>query len=163
MALPTASDGKVVSIRYTLKNDAGEVLDHNDADPLPYLHGTGQIVPGLEDAIAGRAAGDVFDVVIEPADAYGLGDGVAFDVPRNAFPEGAELELGLQVVGSDDEGQPTPFWIAGFTDEGVTLDPNHPLAGQRLHFHIELVEVRDPTTEELAHGHAHGPGGHHDH
>lgn len=163
MSLPTASDGKVVGIKYTLKNDAGEVIDHNDSDPLPYLHGVGQIVPGLEQALTGRTAGEVVDAVIEPADAYGVGGLPSFDVPRSAFPEGAELELGLQVVGQDDQGHPVPYWIAGFTDESVTLDPNHPLAGQRLHFHVEIVSVRDATTEELAHGHAHGPGGAHDH
>ncbi len=153
---------KVVSLNYTLKNAAGEVLDSSVGQaPLNYIHGTQQIVPGLERELTGLEAGNARDVVVKPEDGYGARDpeGV-FGVPRAAFPPDAHLEVGQSFIGEDDEGQSVPVRVIELTAEQVMVDANHPLAGETLYFHVEVVEVRDATAEELAHGHAHGEDGH---
>jgi len=167
MSTLTAAAGHVVSFHYTLKDDAGEVLDSSDGDePLDYLHGEGGIVPGLEAALTGKKAGDKFDVTIPPAEGYGEVEGPGpRPIPRSAFPEDMELEEGTQLFiaaeGSDED--PTPVWVVEIDDEQVLLDTNHPLAGETLHFSIEVVGVRAATPEEISHGHPHGPDGHHHH
>lgn len=156
------AEKKVVTIDYTLKNQAGEVLDTSSGgDPLLYIHGASQIVPGLERALTGLAAGQSADVVVEPADGYGARDpeGV-FGVPRNAFPAEAQLEVGQSFVGEDEEGQAVPVRVVEVREDVVVVDANHPLAGEKLFFHVDIRDVRDATLEELMHGHAHGPGGH---
>jgi len=156
------AEKKVVTIDYTLKNAVGEVLDTSSGgDPLLYIHGASQIVPGLERALTGLSAGQSTDVVVEPADGYGARDpeGV-FGVPRNAFPAEAKLEVGMSFVGEDEEGQAVPVRVVEVRDDVVIVDANHPLAGEKLFFHVDIRDVRDATLEELMHGHAHGPGGH---
>ena len=130
----------VASFHYTLTDDAGVVIDSSQgAEPLTYLHGVGGIVPGLEKAMEGRSAGDRFDVVVAPEDGYGTPNEMLVQtVPREAFQ-------GVDVI----------------EDGMVTVDGNHPLAGQTLHFAIEVVDVRDASVEEVVHGHVHGAGGHH--
>ena len=155
----------VVRIDYTLKNAAGEVLDTSDGgEPLEYIHGAHQIVPGLEKELIGLAAGEAKDVVVQPEEGYGQPDpqGI-FGVPRAAFPPGAELSVGESFLGEDDQGGQVPVRVIEVKEDMIVVDANHPLAGETLYFHVEVREVRDATLEELMHGHAHGPGGHHEH
>src|ERR1041385_8994911 len=133
------ADKKVVPIDYTLKNDGGDILDSSEGEPLAYLHGVGQIVPGLEKALAGLKVGDAKDVVVEAAEGYGDRDpeGV-FGIPRSAFPAEVELEVGASFVGEDDEGNSLPVRVIKLDGETVVVDANHPLAGERLHFHVDV-------------------------
>jgi FKBP-type peptidyl-prolyl cis-trans isomerase SlyD len=159
------ADKMVVSLHYTLKNAAGEVLDSSEgAEPLSYIHGASQIVPGLERELAGLKAGESKDVVVRPEDGYGVPDpqGI-FGVPRAAFPPEAKLEVGESFVGEDDEGQAVPVRVIEVRPDMIMVDANHPLAGETLYFHVDVRDVREATAEELQHGHAHGPGGHHHH
>lgn len=159
------SDNKVVLIDYTLRIDSGEVVDSSEGqEPLAYLHGVGQIVPGLERALSGLTVGDVKDVVVEPADGYGDRDpdGV-FGIPKTAFPDTAQLEVGASFVGEDEEGNSLPVRVVALDGDSVTVDANHPLAGERLSFHVTIKEIRDATAEELEHGHPHEGDGHHHH
>lgn len=153
---------KVVTLSYTLRDDDGEVIDESrESSPLLYLHGAQNIVPGLEEQLEGVAEGESIKATVPPEKGYGPRIGQAQDVPRNLFPEGAELAAGMQVVGHDDEGRQVPFFITGFTETTVTIDPNHPLAGETLHFEVTVEALRDATDEEIEHGHPHSPGGHH--
>lgn len=157
-------DGSVALFHYTLKNDAGEVLDTSSGkDPMAYLHGAGNIVPGLEKRLQGCAAGDRFDVRIPPVDAYGERSQELQEVPREAFPQGVDLHKGMMFQAQTQDGDVVPLWIHAVETEVVVVDPNHPLAGVALNFSVEVLEVRAATEEELHHGHVHGPGGHHHH
>ena len=151
----------VVSIDYTLTNDAGEVLDTSSADdPLSYLHGTGQIVAGLERALEGRATGETVHVRLPPAEAYGEHDAGLVHTARRAQFGGDTPEVGLQVRAEGPDGDEV-LTIVAVDGDVVTLDGNHPLAGMPLTFDVTVVDVRAATPEELQHGHAHGDGGHH--
>lgn len=153
----TIASGSAVSIHYTLTNDAGETLDSSaGSSPLEYLHGAGNIVPGLERALEGKSAGDQVAVRVPPEDGYGEPSGIpASPVPRSSFPEGADLQPGMAVRAETDDG-PMMLWLKDVTDEAVTLSPDHPLAGVALNFSVEVVSVRDATEEEKAHGHVQG-------
>jgi len=157
---------KVVTFEYTLKNSDGEVIETSDGgEPHTYLHGAQEIIPGLERAMEGLSAGDERDVVVEPADAYGEHEeeGV-FAVPRAAFPGDVKVAVGDTLMGEDDEGNPVPVHVVELREDAIIVDANHPLAGERLHYHIAVRDVRDATAEELEHGHSHGPGDeHHEH
>jgi FKBP-type peptidyl-prolyl cis-trans isomerase SlyD len=156
------ADKKVVRIDYTLKNQAGEVLDSSEGQlPLTYLHGSGEIVPGLERALAGLGIGDAKDVVVPPDEAYGPVDpeGI-FGVPRDAFPPDAVLEVGASFFGEDEEGHAVPVRVVEVKPDSIVVDANHPLAGQTLYYHVDVRDVRDATLEELTHGHSHGDDGH---
>jgi FKBP-type peptidyl-prolyl cis-trans isomerase SlyD len=158
--------GSVVSIDYKLHLGDGQVIDASGpGDPLVYLHGEGQIVPGLEQALEGLRTGDVRKVVVPPADGYGDADpGGLQEVPRTAFPPDLQPEVGQELVAQGPQGEPVPFVVREVRLETVLIDLNHPLAGKTLHFDVTVTEVRGPTAEELEHGHAHGPDGHgHDH
>jgi FKBP-type peptidyl-prolyl cis-trans isomerase SlyD len=153
------ADKKVVTIHYSLKNAAGEQLDSSqDGEPMAYLHGALNIVPGLESALDGKTVGTALDVVVAPKDGYGERGPEPFPVGLDAFPEDMELAKGLQFVAEQD-GEMIPFWIDRVEETQVFIDPNHPLAGVELHFQVEVVAIRDATEEELEHGHPHGPGG----
>jgi len=151
---------KVISFNYTLKNPQGEVIDASTEGPMSFLTGTGQIIPKLEDEIKGMLIGQKKNVKLSAADAYGENDPrMIMDVPKAdlahlQIEEGSFLQLNLgetlKVVR-----------VTKIGPETVTLDGNHPLAGQALEFDVELVNTRDATEDEVAHGHAHGPGGHH--
>ncbi len=157
------ADKTVVRIDYTLRNKGGEILDSSDGgEPLVYIHGASQIVPGLERELTGLAAGDAKDVVVQPEDGYGVPDpqGI-FGIPRTAFPPEATIEVGQAFVGEDDEGQAVPVRVIEVREDSIVVDANHPLAGETLYFHVDIRDVRDATLEELQHGHAHGPGAHH--
>ena len=145
-----------VWLQYKLRNDAGEVLDESEAqDPLIYIHGQGDIVPGLEKALAGKTAGDKFKVTVPPDEGYGPRlESRVQNVPRDAFDDDAEIVPGMQfqAQGPDGDSIVTVVEVAG---DQVTIDGNHPLAGEQLHFEIEVVKVRAATPEELDHGHVH--------
>lgn len=153
----------VVTLHYTLKNDAGAVVDSSQGrEPLTYLHGHNNIVVGLEKGLTGKAAGDALTVVVEPAEGYGLRDpNSRRAVPREAFPEG--VAAGMQLFAEDGNGRAIPIWVLAVGDETVEIDLAHPLAGERLHFDIEIVELRDAKPAELQHGHPHGRTGEESH
>jgi FKBP-type peptidyl-prolyl cis-trans isomerase SlyD len=157
--------GTVVQLGYTLKDKKGEVLDQSDkADPFTYLHGGGQIVPGLETALEGLKAGDKKKVVVSPEEGYGKSNpGLKISVKRSQFPAGVELKKGMQFQ-ADAGGQGVVFTVAEIEGDEIHIDGNHPLADVELHFDVEVLHVRPATKEEMEHGHAHGPEGHgHDH
>ncbi len=163
-AIMRIAENKVVRLDYTLRNKGGDVLDTSDgAEPLTYLHGFSQIVPGLEKELEGMEAGQGKDVVVTPEEGYGVPDpeGV-FSVPRSAFPEDAKLSVGDSFIGEDDEGQALPVRVVELKEDAVVVDANHPLAGETLFFHVDVREVRDATAEEIEHGHTHD-GDEHDH
>lgn len=158
-------DGTVVAIHYTLTNDVGEVLDSSSGHaPLTYLHGAGNIVPGLEAALAGLEAGATVRADVPPELGYGLRDGPEPQpFPRSQFPPG-QLEAGMRFFARGPDGEAFPVYVARADDQHVWIDFHHPLAGVTLHFDVEIVEVRTATAEEIEHGHPHGPDGHgHDH
>ncbi|MBI5431768.1 MAG: peptidylprolyl isomerase [Planctomycetes bacterium] len=158
----TVSDGVVVAIHYTLKNDAGETLDSSSGgDPLEYLHGAGNIVPGLESALTGKQLGEQLEVSVAPADGYGERDprGVQ-KVPRNSFPPGVDLQPGMAFLADGPDGEPVQVWISALEADRVVIDLNHPLAGVTLHFEVQISALRAATAEEIEHGHPHGPDGH---
>jgi FKBP-type peptidyl-prolyl cis-trans isomerase SlyD len=152
----------VVSIHYTLKGDAGEVIDSSvGGEPLAYLHGHGNLVPGLERELTGKSAGDKLQVKIPPADGYGEYDEKLVQrVPRRALKGVANVKIGMRLHAQTDHG-PKPVTVTRITGDMVTLDGNHPLAGKNLNFEVEIAAVRPATEEELSHGHVHGAGGHH--
>ena len=152
----------VASFHYTLTNDAGTVIDTSaDRAPLTYLHGAGNIVPGLEKEMNGRKPGDVFKVVVAPEEGYGMPNPMMIQVvPREAFQGVETLEVGMEFQAQTPQG-PMSVAIAKIDGDEVTVDGNHPLAGQTLHFAVEVTDVRDASLEELSHGHVHGEGGHH--
>jgi FKBP-type peptidyl-prolyl cis-trans isomerase SlyD len=153
---------KVVIIHYTLTNDAGEVIDSSaGGQPLAYLHGQGNIVAGLEKALEGRSAGEQLEVRVTAADGYGVRDpALVKRVPRRSFGSIGNIKPGMQFEAQLERGQRRVVTVTAVKGDMVTVDGNHPLAGQDLNFAVEIAEVRDATAEELAHGHVHGPGGH---
>lgn len=155
---------KVVTLDYTLTNPAGEQLDTSQGgEPLAYLHGIGQIIPGLERALDGHADGDALTIVIPPDEAYGARrDALVQAVPRKSFGNVPDIAPGMQFQANTQHG-PRIVTVTKVDGDEVTVDANHPLAGITLHFDVKIVGVRDATPEELAHGHVHGPGGHHHH
>lgn len=154
--------GNVVGIDYKLHLGDGEVVDASDpGEPLTYLHGEGQIVPGLEQALEGLSPGESKQVVVAPAEGYGDHDPRGLqEVPRNAFPPGFEPEPGMQLSAEGPQGEVVPFEVREVKPESIVIDLNHPLAGKTLHFDVTVREVREATDEERAHGHAHGAHGH---
>jgi FKBP-type peptidyl-prolyl cis-trans isomerase SlyD len=159
------ADGHVAVLAYTLKSETGEVLDSSTADdPLAYLHGADNIVPGLEAALAGKTVGFTGKVSVKPEDGYGERVDIPLQkVPRSAFPPGMEIAAGMQffVQGPNDEH--APIWIAKVDGDHVFIDQQHPLAGKTLHFEVEVLAVRKATANELSHGHPHGVDGHDHH
>ncbi len=157
--------GHVVAVDYSLHLGNGKVVDASEpGEPLTYLHGEGQIVPGLESALEGLDVGESRKVVVAPDQGYGAHDprGIQ-EVPRSVVPADLEFRPGLELTAEGEDGEPVPFTIREVKPESVVIDLNHPLAGETLHFDVTVREVRTATEEELEHGHAHGPGDHHDH
>lgn len=152
----------VVSIHYTLKDDEGETIDSSDGgEPLAYIHGHGNLVPGLERELTGKAAGDKLSVKVAPADGYGdYSKELVQQIPRRSLQGITHLKIGMQLQAQTPEG-PRAVTVTRMTGDLVTIDGNHPLAGKNLNFDIEIAAVRDATEEELSHGHVHGVGGHH--
>ena len=159
----TITQDKVASIEYTLKNDAGEVLDTSEGqEPLVYLHGAENIVPGLEEALEGKTVGDAISVTVSPEQGYGeRNEELIGVVPRAMFESEMPIEVGMTFQAETDQGIQV-VTVAGLTDDEVTVDGNNPLAGETLHFDVKVTEVRDATAEELEHGHVHSAGCHHE-
>lgn len=154
----TVDENKVVSINYTVRNEKGEVLDTSEnAEPLNYIHGTGSVIPGLEEAMTGRSKGESFSVEVEPDAGYGqYNEELVFTVGKDRFQQGVEgLEVGSQVQAQTADGGMQVLTVREVGDEEVTLDANHPLAGEKLHFDITVEEVREAEAEEIEHGHVH--------
>lgn len=153
---------RVVSLHYTLRDEQGTVIDTSSGrGTLTYLHGKGNIIPGLEAALAGRVAGDKLEVTVAPDKGYGARDERLVQIlPRTKFSGTGELTPGMQVRANGPQG-PRMMTIVRVDRDFVTVDGNHPLAGRTLHFSVEVEEVRKATHEEVSHGHVHGPGGHH--
>lgn len=151
----------IVSIAYTLTDaDSGEVLDQSTKEnPLKYLHGHGQLVPGVEKALEGKESGHTAEVTLEAADAYGDHDEErVLTVPKERF--GDELpEVGAVVQAATADGHAFRLRVTKVEGDQITMDGNHPLAGRKLTFALEVVEVRAATEQELSHGHAHCGGG----
>lgn len=157
--------GSVVGLDYKLHLGDGEIVDASEpGDPLTYLHGEGQIVPGLEQALEGMEAGQSKRVVVAPAEGYGEHDARGLQqVPRDAFPDGFDPKPGMELTAEGPNGEPVPFVVREVKGDTIVIDLNHPLAGRTLHFDVTVRDVRAATSEELEHGHAHGGDGHHHH
>lgn len=151
----------VVAFHYTLTNEAGEVLDSSEGrEPLTYLHGAGNIIPGLEKQLEGHAAGDKLQANVTPEEGYGeLQPQLVQEVSRESFQGVESIEPGMQFQAQTDGG-PLMVTVTKVEDDTVTVDGNHPLAGQSLNFDVEITEVREANQEEIEHGHVHGEGGH---
>ncbi len=150
---------KVVSIEYTLKDADGNVIDASNGNPLAYLHGHGQIIPGLEKTLEGKTAGEKLTVTVPAAEAYGERvDALIQDVPRELFQGVDNIEVGMRFEAQSAQGVHS-VEVTRVEGDTITVDGNHPLAGKDLTFDVEIVDIRDATPDELAHGHAHGPGG----
>ena len=156
------SEQKVVTMNYEVADDQGQLIDRSEeGGPLAYIHGNGQLIPGLETALEGRGKGDKVAVDVPPEQGYGERDeeGVQI-VARNQFDDSVEIEVGMQFEAEDDDEGHQIVTVAAVDGENITLDTNHPLAGKNLRFEVEILDVRDASAEELSHGHVHGPGGH---
>ena len=155
------TDKTAVSIHYTLTDNGGEQLDSSIGDaPLVYLHGTGNIIPGLEAALTGKKAGDKLSVTIQPEQAYGVIDPAMNQVVSRKMFEGMDIEIGMQFHADVNFGSGV-ITIAEINGDDITIDGNHPLAGEVLNFDVEIIDVRAATADELAHGHVHGHGCNH--
>ncbi|SMO34164.1 FKBP-type peptidyl-prolyl cis-trans isomerase [Solitalea koreensis] len=160
--METIKNGKVVGISYTLTNDKKDVLDQSQpGQPLEYLHGSYNIIPGLEKELEGLKIGDAKLVEVAPADGYGeFDESLVFAAPRQNFPSDAELEVGMQFQTMGD-GQPMVIRIIELDGDKVVVDGNHPLAGQTLFFDVKVESMREASESEVAHGHVHPDGGEH--
>lgn len=156
------ADNTVVTIDYTLKDDAGNILDSSSDGQFAYLHGANNIIPGLESALTGKSSGDQVDVTVSPAEGYGEhNDNMVQAVPRDMFDSEQEIQVGMQFHAQSPEGEMIVVTVTDIEGDDITVDGNHPLAGKNLNFDVKVVDVREATSEEIDHGHVHGPGGHH--
>jgi FKBP-type peptidyl-prolyl cis-trans isomerase SlyD len=157
----SVSLNKVVSIHYTLTNNQGTILDTSiGKEPLVYIHGMGHLIPGMEEGIHNRTVGDKLTLNISPEKGYGVRDErMVQEVPIASF-NGQDIKVGMQFEAGSGEER-FIITITAVNTETATIDGNHPLAGVELNFEVELLAIREATEEELAHGHVHGPGGHH--
>jgi FKBP-type peptidyl-prolyl cis-trans isomerase SlyD len=162
MSIESVKDGVVVSMEYSLHVD-GELLDTSDGQgPLQFLVGYGNVISGLESEMMGMKIGDSKQVVVQPEDGYGEFDDAAFmEVPRAQFPKDMQLEEGVELTVRDDEGHAQYARVETVGASTVTLNFNHPLAGAELHFNVKVIALREPSEEELEHGHVHEDGHHH--
>jgi len=154
---------KVVLMHYTLKNDVGDIIDSSDgSDPLPFLQGHGNIIPGLESALEGSKVGDKLDVSIKPEEGYGerMKDAIQ-EIPSSALKGVDEVKVGMQLQSQDQDGNAFLVNVTKIEDNKITVDANHPLAGETLHFSVSIESIRKAEAEELSHGHVHADGQHH--
>jgi FKBP-type peptidyl-prolyl cis-trans isomerase SlyD len=152
---------KVVIIDYTLTDTNGNILDASQGGEFAYLHGASNIIPGLENALSGKAAGDELTVTVAPAEGYGeRNDALKHTVGMDMFENTGDVKVGNQFQAQGNDGNMMIITITAVDDDQVTIDGNHPLAGEELNFQVKVIDVRDATEEEVNHGHVHGPGGH---
>lgn len=151
----------VVSIDYTLTDDQGTVIDSSEGrGPLAYLHGKNNIIPGLENALEGKGKGDSLQVKVSPEEGYGeRSDELTQDIPKQMFEGNDDIQVGMQFQTMTESG-PQVVTVTKVEEETVTVDGNHPLAGENLNFDVTIVDIREASAEELDHGHVHGPEGH---
>jgi FKBP-type peptidyl-prolyl cis-trans isomerase SlyD len=159
------ADGQVVIMQYTLRADDGEVLDESTPDdPMTYLHGADNIVPGLENALAGKAVGYNGKITVSPEDGYGEREDDEPDaIPRKAFPPDMEIEPGMTFMAEGPNNEHAPIWVIAVEGDKVIVDSQHPLSGKTLHFEVEILGIRPATEDEMQHGHPHGADGGHGH
>lgn len=152
-----------VFIHYKLTNTEGQVLDSSEGqEPMPYLHGADNIIPGLEKELEGKQKGDQITATIEPENAYGeIHPQLIQEVPREAFQGIETIEVGQRFNSEDQQGNPRTVVVEAVSDTTVTVNGNHPLAGQTLHFDVTIDDVRKATSDELEHGHVHTAGCNH--
>jgi FKBP-type peptidyl-prolyl cis-trans isomerase SlyD len=157
------SKDSVVSLEYRIHFGDGELVESTGpGEPIAFIQGKGQIVPGLERALEGLSAGDVCQVVLAPEDAYGNRDEAGVqEVPRSAFPRDLEPRAGMELSARNEHGDAIPYVIREVRPQTVVIDLNHPLAGKALHVDAKVLAVRPATPDELAHAHAHEPGSRH--
>ena len=150
-------DNVVVSIHYKLTNSAGDVLDSSEGkEPLSYLHGAGNLIPGLEKALVGKAAEASLEVTVAPEEGYGVvQEGLIQVVPLSAFQGVDTIEPGMSFEAQSADGRGQRVVVTDVTGDEVTIDANHPLAGVELNFDVQVVSVREASEEEISHGHAH--------
>ena len=154
----------IASFHYTLTDGSGKLLDSSEGqEPLAYLHGSGNIIPGLEKALLGKTVGDKLTVSVPAAEAYGLrDDAMVQELPSNMFEGIDKIEVGMEFHAETEHGLQV-VTVTKVDGDMVFIDGNHPLAGVDLTFDVEITEVRAASEEEMEHGHAHGAGGHHHH
>lgn len=154
----------VVTLHYTLKDNDGAVIDQSDDGSFLYMHGAMNIVPGLENALTGKKAGDEVAVKVSPEEGYGKKeDDRIQEVAKDMFEGTEDIKVGTQFHAQSPDGQAVVVTVVEVKDDVVVIDGNHALAGVELNFDVKIIEVREASEEEIAHGHAHGPDGHHHH
>ena len=149
----TINENKVVTFEYTLKNDSGDIIDSSTNNgPITYLHGSENIIPGLETELEGKMIGDKFHASIEPEDGYGIRyEELVQKIEKDRLSHLPKIEIGMQIQAYDEDGMQI-FTIVDISDNDVTLDGNHPLSGQKLHFDVEIIDMREATEEEIEFG-----------
>ena len=153
---------KVVTLHYTLTDNEGRVIDQSEDGSFAYLHGASNIIPGLENALSGKSAGEELSVAVSPEDAYGDRDeSMLQQVPKNMFEDTDQIAVGTQFHAQGPNGEMLVVTVMEVQEEHVLVDGNHPLAGVELNFDVKIIDVRDASEEEVEHGHVHGPEGHH--
>ena len=153
-------NNKVATLHYTLKDNEGNIIDQSEDGSFVYLHGALNIIPGLETALTGKAAGDELNVKVAPEEAYGVrSEEHMQEVPKEMFESDAEINVGMQFHAQGPNGEDLMVTIAEIKDDVIIVDGNHPLAGMELNFDVKIVEVREATDEEMEHGHVHVEGG----
>ena len=153
-------NNKVATLHYILKDNEGNILDQSDDGSFVYLHGALNIIPGLENALTGKAAGEELNVKVSPEDAYGVRTEEHIqEVPKEMFEEGADIQVGMQFHAQGPNGEMLVVTVSDVKDDTIIVDGNHPLAGMELNFDVKIVEVRDATDEEMEHGHVHSAEG----
>jgi len=155
-------DQKVVTLHYTLTDNDGRVIDKSEDGSFAYLHGSRNIIPGLENALEGKSAGEELSVSIIPEEAYGVRDeSMLQQIPKNMFEDTSQIAVGTQFQAQGPNGEMLVVSVMEVAEEHVVVDGNHPLAGIELNFDVKIIDVRDASEEEVEHGHVHGPEGHH--
>ena len=153
-------NNKVAILHYTLKDNEGNILDQSEDGSFIYLHGALNIIPGLENALTGKKAGEDLNVKVSPEEAYGVRNEEQMqEVPKEMFEADADIQVGMQFHAQGVDEDMIMVTVAEVKDDVIVVDGNHPLAGMELNFDVKIVEVRDATEEEMEHGHVHGAGG----
>ncbi|HEB82784.1 MAG TPA: peptidylprolyl isomerase [Gammaproteobacteria bacterium] len=151
----------VVTLHYTLKDNEGTIIDQSDDGSFLYLHGAMNIIPGLENALTGKSAGDEISVKVSPEEGYGAKDPARIqEVPKEMFENAADIQPGMQFHAQGPDGNAVVVTVVEVKDDAVVIDGNHALAGMDLNFDVKVIDVREASEEEISHGHVHGPQGH---
>lgn len=156
---------QILGFHFTLKNQFGDILGgtrDSDTHPMLVLIGHGNILSAVELQIKDMAVGARKELIISAADAYGeVDETLKMTLRRSQFPEGTDITEGLRFEGGQRDGWPVIFRVVKIDGDDIHVDANHELAGMALHYDVEIMEKREASADEIAHGHAHGPGGHH--